>query len=718
MLLTKGQSLRTKCALWAFLTTGLLTSTFLAAYACLSYSVALNRYEREMGNRMEIAAASLDTMIDRTDYLGMTRQANSILITKGVSGVTIYDLNNRPLIHKGSSQGFVLQQPILHDREQVGMIEVTFSNAPIKEETKALALVGAVIALISVPFTAILTWVVSGHQLQDIRELADKVKQIGDPGTTCLKLPGMERKDEIGSLARALVERDDALRESKQQERLLFHAVDQSYDSVVITDAEGSIEYVNPAFTRITGYTKQESLGQNPRILRSGRHPVSFYTRMWNQLTSGKSWQGTIINKRKNGELFHEEATISPVMDHNGIIHHYVSMKRDVTQETMLKQKLARAEKMQAIGLMAGGVAHDLNNILAGVVGYPELLLMSLPEDSDIRKPIESVLESGKKAVTVVADLLTVARGVAATKRVVSLHSLIVEYLNSPEFLKLAELYPKVSVCENLEAKQTSIRCSAIHIQKCLMNLVMNAAESIEGEGTVTITTSDVATRDHNKDTENFPKGEYIQLTIQDSGTGITAEDLEHIFEPFYTKKVMGRSGTGLGLAVVWNSVLDHHGTLNVESSTNGTSFHLFFPITSDHETAETSTPVKSSIKGGNEYILVVDDEPHVRDIACTMLKKLGYQVDSVNSGEQAIAFVKQQAVDLLIIDMLMEPGIDGKETYREISNLYPGQKALITSGFSLSKDVKKTLKRGAGKFIYKPYTLEELGEAVREVLT
>ncbi len=188
-----------------------------------------------------------------------------------------------------------------------------------------------------------------------------------------------------------------ALRESKQLQQLLYSAINQSHDSVVITDANAKIEFVNPAFSRITGYSFKESIGQNPRILQSGKHQSKFYTTMWDKLLKAETWKGLITNKRKNGEEYQEEATITPVVGSQGKIHHYIAMKRDVTQEVVLERKLARAEKMQAIGLMASGVAHDLNNILAGIVGYPELLLLQLPLDSQLRAPIEAIHYSGKK---------------------------------------------------------------------------------------------------------------------------------------------------------------------------------------------------------------------------------------------------------------------------------------------------------------------------------
>ncbi len=711
------KSLQTQFALWTFLATGLLVSLVLVAYVIFSYRLFLRDYEQEIEGRMEIVAVSLKSMVNQTDYLGMMWQANSLLVTKGVVGVRILDVNKQPLIRTGSADGLLLQQPILHNKEQIGTIQVVFSNTPIKEKVKSLFLLGLLITLFGVPLSAILMWIVSGRQLKDILALSQGILQIGDVDSEDIILPGMKRQDEIGHLAQALAERHVAIREAKKQEQLLYYAINQSFDSVMITDAGGKIEYVNPAFCRITGYSWEESIARNPSFLKSGKHPAAFYKGMWDTLAKGKAWTGLIINHRKNGEEYQEEATITPVTDLQGNIHHYVAMKRDVTQEVILERKLARAEKMQAIGLMAGGVAHDLNNILSGIVGYPELLLMQLEKNSKLREPLEAIHDSGQRAATVVADLLTVARGAAAKREDYNLNSLALEYLNSPECSNLKALYPNVSYRQQLDARPASILCSSVHIKKCLMNLVINAAEAITGTGAILVSSRNQYVNKAIGFASDIKEGDYIVLSVEDNGPGISEEDLEHVFEPFYTRKVMGRSGSGLGLAVVWNSVQDHDGTIQVESSSEGTCFQLYFPYAPEKDATLSEKDAVVDCTGNGEHILVVDDEPHLRDIAGQMLTTLGYKVDSVSSGELAIEFVKEKPVDLLVIDMIMEPGMNGHQTYAEIIKMYPDQKAIIASGFSKSNDVKAALKLGAGSFFKKPYSLDQLGLAVKNAL-
>ncbi len=389
----------------------------------------------------------------------------------------------------------------------------------------------------------------------------------------------------------------------------------------------------------------------------------------------------------------------------------------DVTELKNTQDQLSRAQKMEAIGMMAGGVAHDLNNILSGIVSYPELLLLQLPEDSSLRKPLEEILDSGKRAATVVADLLTVARGAASTREPHDLNTLIHEYLHSPEWRKLQSLHPGIRCTQHLDAKQPIISCSPVHIKKTAMNLLTNAMEAIGAQGEVRIATSNLEIADDDCPDQDIPPGRYVIFTVQDSGPGISSEDLDHIFEPFYSRKVIGRSGTGLGLTVVWNTVEEHGGRILVKSSEQGTLFTLYFPISADKiKPEEEARPALLATTKG-EHILIVDDEPQLRDIASQILTSLGYTVSTVASGEKAITFTKEHSVDLLMIDMLMDPGINGRRTYKRILQFKPEQKALVASGFSESDDVKATLKMGACGFIKKPYSIYQLAGAVKEAL-
>ena len=342
---------------------------------------------------------------------------------------------------------------------------------------------------------------------------------------------------------------------------------------------------------------------------------------------------------------------------------------------------------------------------------------MDLPEDSSLRKPIETIKKSGLRAVDVVSDLLTVAKGVATSKEVGNLNKIIEEHLGSVEHKKLAEKHPSVTLITDLDTDLLNINCSSTHIKKSIMNLVANALDAIEGSGKIAVSTANRYLDEPLEGYEDIRIGEYAVISISDDGLGITPGDLERIFEPFYTKKVMERSGTGLGLTVVWNTVKEHDGYIHVKSSERGTIFELYFPVTREDVTAETEKIASETYTGHGEKILVVDDEENQRDIACGLLTSLGYTTEAVSSGEEAIEYVKEQMVDLIVLDMIMPKGMNGCETYEGIKKIHPKQKAIITSGFAETEDVKAARKLGAGKYIKKPYTIEQIGLTIKEEL-
>ena len=390
---------------------------------------------------------------------------------------------------------------------------------------------------------------------------------------------------------------------------------------------------------------------------------------------------------------------------------------RDINQRKQLEYQLEQSKKMEAIGTLAAGVAHDLNNILGGLVGYPELLIMDLPKDSLMRNRLEIIQKSGQKAAAIVQDMLSLARRGVKVIEILNLNTIISEFLSSPEFHKIIEAYSNVFVQTNLSEYLMNIKGSKIQLIKILMNLILNAIESMPAGGTITITTQDRYFDMAQSAYESIPEGEYVCLSIVDEGVGIADINLPRIFEPFYTRKIMGKSGTGLGMTVVWNTVKDYKGFFDIQSSEGeGTKFNIFIPATRNAMIVEDRKTVLQDYIG-TESILVVDDIPEQREIAERMLRKLGYQVTSVPSGEAAVDYIKSHTVDLVVLDMIMEPGFDGLETYRRIVSITPGQKAIIASGFSESDRVKALQKLGAGAYIRKPYTLEIIGLAIRKEL-
>jgi len=403
----------------------------------------------------------------------------------------------------------------------------------------------------------------------------------------------------------------------------------------------------------------------------------------------------------------------------NELLKHEVMLNEKNNEEKLnLQASLKRAEKMEAIGILAGSVAHDLNNILSGIMSYPELILLDLPDNSPLRKPLLTIQKCGQRAASVVEDLLTLVRNGNIVFEVTNLNNIINDFLKSPEFKKIESEYPGITIQTHLQPDLFRMYGSSVHLMKVIMNLVFNSMEAMTKGGRLVISTANVFFSEPVGNYEVIEEGAYVTIGISDTGHGISKTNLDRIFEPFYTKKVMGRSGTGLGLAIVWGTVKDHGGYIDVQSNEGeGTVFNLYFKAT-DHEVLNLPSNLQlSDYSGSGESVLIIDDEKLQRDICTNILKKLGYAVQSLPSGEEAISYLESNSFDLIIIDMIMIGGIDGFETYKKIIDTHPDQKAIIVSGFSESGRVKNTQALGAGRYIKKPYTIEKLGMAVKNEL-
>jgi PAS domain S-box-containing protein len=511
-------------------------------------------------------------------------------------------------------------------------------------------------------------------------------------------------------------EAEEALRESEEKFRVL---VEQSPLAVSLIGKNGIYEYINPKFVDIFGYelddipTGREWFRKAYPDREYRNQAIAAWISDQEEFKMGESLPRLFEVTCKDGseKIIH----FRPVMLASG---EQVVMYEDITEKKRLEDQLHLAQKMEAVGVLAGGVAHDLNNILCGIVSYPDLLLMQLPEDSPLRKPISTIQNSGNKAAAIVQDLLTLARRGVNTIELVNLNDIISEYMKSPEHEKLKSFHPNVEVKLDLADDILNLSGSKIHLSKTVMNLVSNAAEAMTEGGTIQISTENRYIDRLIKGYDNVEEGDYIVLTVSDSGMGISSENMGRIFDPFFTKKQMGKSGTGLGMTVVWGTVKDHKGYIDIQSKEGkGTTFTLYFPVS--RQQAEKSQPSSSveDYMGRGESILVVDDVEEQRDIASSILSELGYSVATVSSGEEAIDYAKTNSIDLLVLDMIMDPGIDGLDTYKQILETHPGQRAIISSGFSETDRVKEAQRLGAGQYINKPYTLQKIGLAVKEEL-
>lgn len=508
-----------------------------------------------------------------------------------------------------------------------------------------------------------------------------------------------------------------------QNSYYLNSVLQSSSDTAIIaTDSNYSINYFNKTAERIFNLASGEVLGRNLMDVASqiGLSASEYIEQAVNIVLDRGLFKFRFEFDQKT-----METQMSKIAGPDNGCAGFLFMGQDITERIVqvkereaIKGRLLKAEKMESIGLLAGGVAHDLNNILSGIINYPELLLLKLPEDSPLRPTIMAIQQSGQRAAAVVADLLMVARGVASKKEVHDLSQLVNEYLGSPEFDKLRMHHEAVTTTVDLAAGPLPVYCSPIHVKKCVMNLVGNALEAIEENGKCTISTGTCFFDLQSARKYNLEQGDYCFVKVHDDGPGIAGKDIAHIFEPFYSKKKMGRSGTGLGLSVVWNTIKDHNGAVDVESDSTGSIFTLYFPLLQNNRLAEVGANAAVEIlQGQGESILIVDDDPQLQDIAKQMLTELQYTVFVVGSGEEAIQFIENNTVDLVLIDMIMHPGINGRETYQGIVERHPGQKALIVSGFSESSEVTATIEMGARGFIAKPYSLDVLGKIVKAAL-
>lgn len=379
-----------------------------------------------------------------------------------------------------------------------------------------------------------------------------------------------------------------------------------------------------------------------------------------------------------------------------------------------LEEMLQLARRMEMVGQLAGGVAHDLNNTLGGIVGYPDLLLEDLPADSPLRETILTIKRSGIKAAAIVNDMLTLARSGITTTEVLDFNSVVRDYLASPEFEQLVAFHKNVDVHTRLHREPLKVKGSFFHLSKIIMNLLSNAAEAMPDGGQLVISTEKRRIAEQAGMPENFQAGDYVVLSVSDTGIGIPPEDLTRVFEPFFTKKKMGRSGTGLGMSVVWRSVRDHDGHITVDSvEDKGSTFTVYLPLTDEPVSVRNLKDAPVIPRGRGESILVVDDVEEQREMASHILRKMGYSVRTAASGEEAIADLQKAPADLLILDMLMHPGIDGLETYKRVLAINPGQKAIIATGYSETQ-IKEAFSLGIAGVLKKPYSLDQIGRAVR----
>jgi len=505
------------------------------------------------------------------------------------------------------------------------------------------------------------------------------------------------------------------LRRAEAERGQLLSAIEQAGEVIVITDVSATIQYVNPAFTTSTGYSRSEVIGHNPRILKSGKQDDHFYREMWDNLTNGETHRCRMVNKRKDGSLFTEEATISPVFSSDGKITYYVAVKRDITDQIRKEEQLLQAQKMESVGRLAGGVAHDFNNMLGVISGNAELALPFAQNNRQLNNYLVEILKATQHSKDLTRQLLAFARKQTIAPRVLDLNVLIGSTINMlrsliGENIELAWV-PEEGVCK--------VKVDPAQLKQLLVNLCTNAKDAISRSGKITIETHNVII-DESYTTSHFDAtpGHYVLLEVSDSGSGMDKETLTYLFDPFFTTKDMDK-GTGLGLSMVHGIVRQNNGFINVYSEIgSGSVFKVYLPRYSgadEEEQIEAEVPL---VKGSEETILLVEDEPAILEVTKIMLENDGYLVLGANSPAEAIEIAKSMKgkIDLLITDVVM-PGMNGRDLATLLKAAYPGLKCLFMSGYTANVIAHQGVLDTGVEFIQKPFSIKELATKVQSVL-
>jgi PAS domain S-box-containing protein len=499
--------------------------------------------------------------------------------------------------------------------------------------------------------------------------------------------------------------------------RQLSCAVEQSADTIFVTNSEGIIEYVNPAFEALTGYSREEVTGKTQDILKSDLQAPVLYRELWETIRSGDVSRGIVVNRKKNGDVYYVDESISPIRDADGHITHFVSNGRDYTERLRLEAQLLQAQKMDAVGRLAGGVAHDFNNLLTIITSYSELALDSVVPGSVTETRIQEILSAARRAADLTRQLLAFSRQQPQALRVAELNPVVKEIIRTLHRLIGEDIELNFVRGEGLGR----IRLDPVQIEQILLNLAANSRDAMPQGGRLTIQTSDVFLDEEYADHKKamIPRGRYSVMTVSDNGAGISADHLSHVFEPFYTTKPAG-AGTGLGLATVYGIVKQNHGFVWVYSEPGmGTTFKIYFPCVPDRPVSGVVPDGRAeAVLRGTETILLVEDEDALRRAAGESLRLRGYTVVEARDGFDALRVTKNHGanIQLAITDVVM-PNMSGGELAKELEILCPQTRMLFVSGYAGQTVLDHNVVDVENNFLQKPFTLRQLATKVRTVL-
>ncbi len=678
--------------------TSIMTTSFFFNKMIISY------YRNEISSLFSLLKPEIFTCIKNLNYAGLEKRLTWLIKFKDINGIYLLDSNGNIIIKRGIERGFKVKKDFPY-----GSLIAYFNKFNLINFKKGLLKNTILIFLYTLPLIVILTLTLVNFHLRNILSLSNLIKNFGNPEFLNFQYPKFKAKDEISEITEILIKKHFQLIENKKLLSLLYTAIKQCYNSIVITDINGKILYVNSAFTKITEFDASEAIGKTPNIVKSGKQSKEFYENMWNTILNGNIWEGQLINKTKSGKFYIEKMNITPVKNEEGEIQYFIAIKQDITREIENEKKLLKMEKLKIVETMASGVAHEINNLLISVVSYPDILINFLDNKEKIIKGLKEIQTAGLKISEILLDLTALSPKIALPKQRINLNNVIDECINSNEIAELLN-NKDITIQKILDKNLNFIKGTYSYIYKSIINLIKNAIEAIKLKGKILITTENIYLNENISEKFEVNEGEYVKLTIKDTGEGISEEDIDRIFDPFFTKKKLGRKSTGVGLTIVWNTIKSHNGAIEVKSDKTGTSFFLYFPAVKEKLISD-----YKKIKIEKKYsILVVDDEESQREIILEILLNNGFDVKTVSSGEEAIEYIKRNKVDLIILDMIMEPGIDGCETFERIKKINPNQKAIIISGMSYSERINRALSLGVKDFIKKPYTSKQLINIVK----
>jgi two-component system cell cycle sensor histidine kinase/response regulator CckA len=527
-------------------------------------------------------------------------------------------------------------------------------------------------------------------------------------------------KDSLGRLVPAIkrslegVADRRAARTVEAELRLANAALDAAADPVVITDRNGTIVYVNPAFSTVTGYSRAEALGRNPRLVKSGVHDLGLYRDLWNTVLAGGVWRGELINRRKDGRLYSEVQAITPVRNATGEITHFVAIKRDLTEEKLLHAQFLQAQKMESVGRLAGGIAHDFNNLITVINVTADLASLNLQEGDPLRAEFDRIRESGEQAASLTRQLLAYSRNQLMKPEVIDLGAVV----------KAMETMLKRLLGEDIELLVVTgawlgpVMADRGQLEQVVMNLAVNARDAMPTGGVLTIDVENVELDETFAETHpSVRPGPHVMLAVSDVGLGMDEATRVRIFEPFFTTKELGK-GTGLGLATVYGIVKQSGGSIWVDSEPGkGASFTVYLPRVEGVQPPNRPRPTPTAMRG-SETILVVEDEEMLRTLSSRLLEVAGYTVLTAGGGEEAMLVLERHTgpVHLVMTDVVM-PGISGRELGERLQRIHPGLKVLYTSGYTDDVVLRHGLSDRTTHFISKPFSMKELTRKVREVL-